>query len=251
MRSTRFIFLLLLALPLACKDGDTIEDIGSYTITTKDFENHYSTYLDKIARMANAEKSTLARLMCNPEQTPENPMWRDVVRNLEPKEYYESYRDLRIVEQAARKDNFLDDPQIKRIIEQVTLEAIAQLYIQKKMEERIKITEEEKSSKCVEMRQKFPQEFGPLSLDECLKYAEGFLKRDRMQQEFPRLRDEIKESITINKNQKFDKTDFLANKIEAYRVMKKTGGCEAASSTPATNNKPLPLPAPNTGIRPQ
>ena len=236
----RILMLFILTLPLACKDGETIEDIGSYSITTKDFENHYSVLVEKVAQLRNGDKSTFARLMCHPERMPDDPYLREVVRNLEPKEFYERYREMRIIEQAARKENFQDDPIVKRMMEQAQLEVLTSLFVMKKLEKRIKISDEESAAKCVELRQKLPDQLGPLTLDECKKIAQGFIREERMRTEMPRVREEIKESVTISKNQKFDRDDFLANKLETYKVLKKTGGCDADSAGPALETPAKP-----------
>jgi hypothetical protein len=133
---------------------------------------------------------------------------------------------MRIIEQAARKENFQDDPIVKRMMEQAQLEVLTSLFVMKKLEKRIKISDEESAAKCVELRQKLPDQLGPLTLDECKK--------------MPRVREEIKESVTISKNQKFDRDDFLANKLETYKVLKKTGGCDADSAGPALETPAKP-----------
>ena len=43
----------------ACKEGEKIETIGNHTITTKEYERYYEGYVEKTARMANAERTRL------------------------------------------------------------------------------------------------------------------------------------------------------------------------------------------------
>lgn len=224
----------------ACKDGETIEDIGKYTITTADFEAHYQAHVESQAYIQNAEKSTFAHYMCHPERAPDNMFLRGLLRSLEPKVLYDSYREARIVEQAARQENFQDDPLVQRMMEQAQLQILTRLYIMKKLEKRIKVSDEEANAKCVELRKKAPEQFGSLTLEECKKVGFGFIREERMQGEYQKVLDEIKESVTIKKNQKFDRDDFLGNKIEAYRALRKSGGCEEPNSTPAAPATPAP-----------
>ena len=96
----------------------------------------------------------------------------------------------------------------------------------------------EANAKCVELRKKAPEQFGSLTLEECKKVGFGFIREERMQGEYQKVLDEIKESVTIKKNQKFDRDDFLANKIDACKALRKSGGCEEPNSTPAPLTTP-------------
>lgn len=225
---------------LSCKDGDTIEEIGKYTITTSDFAAHYEAHVESQAYIQNAEKSTFAHYMCHPERAPDNVFLRGLLRSLEPKVLYDSYREARIVEQAARQENFQDDPLVQRMMEQAQLQILTRLYIMKKLEKRIKVSDEEGMAKCTELRKKAPDQFGTLTLEECKKVGFGFIREERMQGEYQKVLDEIKESVQIKKNQKFDRDDYLANRIDAYKALRRTGGCEEPSSTPAQQTPAAP-----------
>lgn len=214
--------------------GEEIETIGSKTITTGDYEDYYTTYVEKAARFANAEKSTLFKLMCNPDQVPASQLIQDLIQKLQPENNYEEYRQMRIYEQAARAEGFHERPVIKKIIDQVVLETIVRLYMQEKMEEKVKITTEQKQEKCNELRRQYPQKVASLPLDTCLYIAEGILKQEIFIREDPRLREELKEGVVIKKNPKFDRDDYFKNKFSLYNTIRKEGGCAVETNqTPA------------------
>ncbi|MCB1304485.1 MAG: hypothetical protein KDK37_09415 [Leptospiraceae bacterium] len=225
----------------ACKDGEEIERIGNHTITTKEFENYYDAFIEKTARMANAEKKTLVNFVCNPDQVPaDRPELMALVAQLDPKNSYERYRDMRIVEQMAIEDGFTERPMVKQIMEQVRLEVLSQLYVMDKLENRIKITEQQKEARCQEIRERFGARAASMTLDKCLEYAEATLKQDIMRQEYQKIQDDIKEQVTVKKNENFDRDAFLKNDITTYNEMRKTGGCDAIDLTESKDSKDSP-----------
>jgi hypothetical protein len=233
------IILTILALSLfsgfACgKGGEEIEKIGSHKITTKDYEDYYSAYVEKASIFTGADKKTLYKFMCNPDQAG-NPMIQELLEKLKPENNYEEYRQMRNIEQAAKKDGFMDKPEIKEILSQVVLETTVRLYLQQKMDERIKISVEEKQGACEQLRKEYPDRVGPLPLEDCLYAGEMYIKQSRMRKEEAKLRDEIKESVTIDKNKGFDKDKYLKEKIEYFKTIQKEGGCSAepVSAAPA------------------
>ncbi len=223
---------------VACKDrGKVIETIGKDTITTEKFENYYSTYIEKASRLANADKETLYKLMCNPEQIPPDPAIRELIGGLIPENNYEKFRDMKIIEQAALSESFQDRPVIKEILEQVYMETLVNLYVQEKIQEKIKISETEKEQKCNDLRKERPEQMAGLTLDQCLKVAERFLKMEIVQREYPKIIEGIKESVQIKKNNDFDRDNFLKNDMKLYNDIRKTGGCvdqPSANQTPVT-----------------
>ncbi|MDH5656488.1 MAG: hypothetical protein OEZ34_11300 [Spirochaetia bacterium] len=209
----------------ACKKGELIEEIGSYKVTTAEYEDYYTTYVDKASIIARSEKSTLYKLMCNPDQIPPHPVLHELFKQLDPKENYKDYREMKIIEQVAKAEGFTDDPVVKKIIEQTVLETVVKLYFQKKLDQRIKISMDDKTARCDELRRTYPQKMAPLPLETCLYFAEGFLKEEIIEREGPRLRDEIKEGVAIVKNKEFDRDDYLENKMPVFNTIKKEGGC--------------------------
>lgn len=226
---------------VACKDrGKVIETIGKDTITTDKFESYYSTYIEKASRLANADKETLYKLMCNPEQIPPDPAIRELIGGLIPENNYEKFRDMKIIEQAALNESFQDRPVIKEILEQVYMETLVNLYVQEKIQEKIKISETEKEQKCNDLRKERPDQMAGLTLDQCLKVAERFLKMEIVQREYPKIIEGIKESVQIKKNNEFDRDNFLKNDMKLYNDIRKTGGCV---DEPSANQTPV-APAP-------
>lgn len=239
-KTTLLLALLITAawlIPSCGKGGEKIETIGNHQITTQEYEDYYSTYLEKASRFANAEKSTLYKLMCQPDQVPPNPILQDMLIKLNPENNYEEYRQMRIIEQVAKKEGFTTRPVVQKIIDQVVLETLVRLYLQEKMDERIKITLEEKQSKCEELRKEYPRRVGSLPLDTCLYIADGILKQEIMAREEPRLREEIKESVSVEKNTKFNRKDYLTKKLDLYQTMKKEGGCSMLDEDGSDENK--------------
>jgi hypothetical protein len=214
----------------AKSSGELMEEITYNSqgakITTKDFEDYYVTFVEKAARFANAEKSTLYRMICNPDQIPNDPMVRELIAKLDPQYNYEDFRMMRVIEMAAKNEDFDDKPHVRALIEQQKFDTVVRLYVQEKMDERIKISEEQKKQKCDELRRQFPK-IGSLPIDNCLMIADGVLKRDIMIQEGPRLQEEIREMVEVRKNSEFSKEDFLKTQIAAFNELKKEGGCAA------------------------
>jgi hypothetical protein len=215
------------------KGGSEIETIGNYKITTKDFADYYSAYFEKAAIFTGADKKTLSKFICNPDQAG-NPMIQELLEKLKPENNYEEYRQMRIIEQVAKKDGFTDKPEIKEILNQVVLETTVRLFLQAKMDERIKISTDEKQKACEQLRKEYPDKVGPLPLDDCLYAGEMFLKQNMMRKEEAKLRDEIKESVTINKNKDFDREKFLKNDVDFYKTIKKDGGCSTEAPAAVT-----------------
>ena len=218
----------------ACKEGEKIETIGNHTITTKEFERYYEGYIEKTARMANAEKKTLIRFICNPDDIQRMPPEaQQALIMLNPEYNYSQYREMRIIEQRAMEEGFTDRPMVKEILEQVRLDALSKLYLMDKVEQNIKISEGQKEQRCQEIRERFGAQAAAMTIDDCLDYAEATLKQEIMKREFAKVRDEMKERVTIDVNDNFDKDAFLKDGIPAYNEMRKAGGCYPDGGAPA------------------
>ncbi len=223
MKKKSIIVLLLLS--FFCKEqGVKIEQIGKESITTTKFEIYYETYIEKASRLANAEKKTLFELMCNPEKIPQDPAIQEMIMGLEPKNSYQKYREMKIIEQAAKLEGFDKKPIIKNILEQVLLETLVNLYIQEKMQNQIKISDTQIENKCQELR-KQDRRIENLNVEQCLKFAEAVLKQEIIKVEYPKLMNEIKESVQIQKNFEFDKDKYLEEGITLFKEMQKIGNC--------------------------
>lgn len=210
----------------SCQKGKTIEEIGNHSMTTSDFNEYYNTRLERVTRLANIDKKSVAKYMCSAA----HPFERQIAEELDPEQTYKKYRDLRMVEQVANLDGFMDRPVIKRIVEQAVLEQIAQLYLQEKMEKYIKITAEQKEDKCRELKQSDPGRYGPLPLDQCIAFAERLLVSEQFKKYQPILIEEIKERVQVKKNVNFDKDEYLRKDVEGYRSLRRSGGCPVDDS---------------------
>ncbi len=225
MKYKYILNLSLIFLASFCKEkGSLIETIGNDKVYTQDFETYYETYIEKASRLANAEKKTLYELMCNPEKIPQDPAIQELIAGLYPENAYQKYREMKIVEQAARLENFDKRPIVRNIIDQVVMETIVNLYIQEKMQEKFKITNEQIEQKCSELRNK-DKRIQSLPIDQCLKIAEASIKQEIIRTEYPKLINDIKESVQVKKNDQFNKDYFLQNEIKLYKEAKKIGGC--------------------------
>ena len=219
---------------IGCKKGQTIEELGNYVVTTDDFNQYYNTQLERVTRLANVQKETVARALCAPSQ----PFEREIADAMDPERTYKKYRDSRIVEQVAQLDGFMDRPVIKRIVEQAMLEMVIQLYIQEKMEKHIRFTTEQKEEKCRELRQRDAARFGPLPLDQCVSFAERLLANEEFKRKYPQLMEEIKERVAVKKNAQFNKDDYIKKNVEGYRALRKSGGCPVDESPAGAGTKP-------------
>ena len=229
--------LLLLALlataAVACKRGQTVEELGNYVVTTDDFNEYYNTQVERLTRLANVDKATVARALCSAS----HPMERQIADEMDPENTYKKYRQLRIVEQVAQLDGFMDRPVVKRILHQFMLEQAAQLYIQEKLEKYMRFTPEQKEEKCRELRVRDPGRFGPLPLDQCVTLAERVLVSEETKKRYGPVMDEIKERVAVKKTT-FNKDEYLKNNVEGYRALRKSGGCAIDESAPAGGMKP-------------
>lgn len=225
MKNKIIIMLITTILIKGCKEkGNIIETIGKDNITTTTFETYYETYIEKASRLANAEKKTLYELMCNPEKVPQDPAIQELIAGLYPENAYQKYREMKIIEQAAKQEGYDKKPTIKNILEQVLLETLVNLYIQEKMQEKIKVSSEQIEKRCEDLR-KQDKRFVALTIEQCLKIAEASLKQDLIRQEYPKIINEIKESVQIKKNTQFDKDKYLKEDIKLFKEAQNIGGC--------------------------
>ena len=220
--------------------GEVIETIGSYKLTTTEFEEYYETFLEKFARTQNVDKKSIAKFICEPETSINPRVARQVAFMMDPTNTYKSMRDARMVEQVADQEGFSKKPIIKRLLEQSRLETLTRFFVQEKMEKYLKFTDEEIALKCDELRKKSPERFGVMPIDVCKQQAKRFMAEKVMQTKYNELIGNIKEGVQVTKNADFDKDGYLLERnIPAYISLKKEGGCYNSS-------KPADLPPANT-----
>jgi len=241
-------FLILpsvLLFATSCGKREVIEEIGDSEVTTKVYEDYYTTYLEKMVRLGNVEKKNLYNWICHPEEGP--PGTRALLQGLDPQNNYREFRDNLTVEAVARAEGFQDRPIVRQILEQVQRELLVRLYLAEKMDSRIRISEDEKKKKCEELRREYPDRVAHLTIEQCLQFAESQLKDAIMVKEYPKLIEEVKEGVKITRNPNFNRDEYLDKKFEIYRTMRREGGCEANSSQATPNSTPVqpgqPAPA--------
>jgi len=208
------------------KKGEVIEDIGNFSITTHDFEDYYNTTLEMTTRLVNVDKKSIAEFICEPDNPSHPGQAQELVKRMIPENSYSKYRDLHMVAEVAKLDGFTDRVIVKKIVELNRLEVIAQLYIQEKMEKYLKFDLKQKETKCEELRKRYPRRMGHVPYDKCIKYAESLLKVEILKRKQPVLITEIKERVTVKKNNKFDKDNYLKKNVKAYNSLRRIGGCE-------------------------
>ncbi|MCB1175249.1 MAG: hypothetical protein KDK39_16860 [Leptospiraceae bacterium] len=209
-----------------CNKGEVMEKIGNSSITTDDFESYYEAEVEKISRIYSTDKKYLYQLICDPRT--------GAIERFKPELVWEKYRDSRMILEVADDDKFLDNPRIQKIIENARNEAIAQLYVNEKFIEKVKISEEDKEKKCEELRAQDPARFGPLTLDDCKNQAFMALKGQYYKQYAGKIQDEIKERVQVAPNKDFDIDKYLKDGVQLYNTIRKEGGCEAPAGNTTT-----------------
>jgi hypothetical protein len=223
-------FAVLLATPLRVfseKASRIMETIDTVEITTDAFETYYRTSVELATRVSNADRTTLYKLVCNPDLAP-NAQYRDMVQQLQPENSYAQFRDNRMIRILAEKDGLLDRPIISDILEHTRNQTIAQLYLHEKVWERIKITPADTRRKCQELRDLDPQRVGPLSNEDCRKVAEGALKASQYHRALPEVYATLKKRVMIQSGDNFDRARYFAHELPLYQAIKKSGGCAAS-----------------------
>ena len=137
-----------------------------------------------------------------------------------------------MIKTAADKSGFTTRADIKNIVKYLEMQTISQLYITEQVEKKIKITDEDASNKCKDLREKDPR-MKSVTLDRCLQIGRGVLKQEESQKILPKVLERVKEGISIKHNEKFDLEQYL-----------KTGG-DKSESKPETKTEEKPVtPAP-------
>lgn len=230
LRTSILVGCLLVAYNVSgCNQGDVIESIGNDGITTADFESYYEAEIEKISRMNNVKKKQLYEMICDPRM--------DGKKIFQPKNVYEKYRQSRIILSVANEENFLEDPRIQQIIENARNEAIAQLFVNQKFSEIVKISEDDKDKTCQDLRSREPARFGPLPIEDCKREAEKFLMAKLYRENAMKIQNDIKERVKIDLNKDFDKDEYLISGVALYNTIRKEGGCEAGTNTEEADAK--------------
>ena len=179
--------------------------------------------MELTGRMAGSGRKAVARLVCD-ESSP-------LSAALKPENHYAQYRDTLIIAQVAKEEGFLEKPEVKLMMEQSRLQTIAQLYINEKIMQKVKISQKDKLKTCQELRVQEPSKMAPLSLEDCLDVSAGVLKRRRAKEKGAEILGEVKERIAVKKNENFDRDAYL-EAMAIYRDVRKEGNCPLPSLEP-------------------
>jgi hypothetical protein len=209
---TLISFLFLVAVFSCNRDESTvIETIDGDKITVNRFERDYEIALETFSRQYNIEKKTLIEDILAKDIKDLPQEIQQIHYQLDKKNFYEnSYRDFLIVAKAADKSGFTNRSDIKNILEFMRIQTISQLYILEELEKRVKVSDEEVKEECERLRKKSP-EAAAKPLSDCLKYARGQLKLNYFNQNKDKVKDRIKEMVSIKRNETFDLEEFLKN----------------------------------------
>ena len=192
-----------------CEDDSSsvIETLDGEKITVKNFETTYETAIESMSRMQNVEKENLIKIVSTDIDELDEQL-KSVNYQFQPKNFYDNYRNMYMIKAAADKSGFSTRADIKNIAKYLEMQTISQLYIQEQVEKKIKITDEDATVKCKELREKDPR-MKSVTLDRCLQIGRGVLKQEETQKILPKVLERVKEGISIKHNDKFDLEQYL------------------------------------------
>lgn len=202
---------------IACNQSNSpvIEIIDNEKITLERFELDYDAALEAFSRQNNIEKKTLIEDIINkdPKELPKE--MQSIHYQFQKHNFYENfYRDMIIRAKAAEKSGFTSRPEIKRMLEFMRLQYISQIYFLEEFEKRFKVTEEEVRSECEQLRKNNVQ-LASRPLSDCLNYARASLKMKYIEENQAKIRERIKEGISIKRNENFDLEEYLKNQTQS------------------------------------
>ncbi|MEM7179855.1 MAG: lipoprotein LipL31 [Spirochaetota bacterium] len=206
-----FIFLFNMC---TCDQGGStnspvIEVLDSHKITVKQFDDAYETAIESLSRTQNIEKKNLIDWISKDiSEVPDQ--FKGLNQQFQKKNFYDNYRQMMMIKIVADKTNFTTRPDIKRILDQVTMQTISSLYIQEQVEKKLHITEKQIEAECGRLRKENAQ-FSAMDINRCMMIAKGFLKRRESEKIVPKVMERIKERISIKHNDKFDLDEYLKN----------------------------------------
>lgn len=198
---------------LGCNQDDSpvIETIDGEKITVKRFERDYEIALDTFSRQYNIEKKTLIDDILSKDIKDLPQQLQQIHYQFDKKNFYEnSYRDFLIIAKAAEKSGFTNRTDIKNILEFMRIQTLSQLFILEELEKKIKISEDDVKAECEKLRKSSP-EAASKPLSDCLKFARGELKLQYFKQNQDKVKDRIKEGVSIKHNDAFDLDEYLKN----------------------------------------
>jgi len=218
-----------------CEDDNSsvIETLDGEKLTVKKFETTYETAIESMSRMQNVEKENLIKIVATDIDELDEQL-KAVNYQFQPKNFYDNYRNMYMIKAAADKSGFSTRADIKNIVKYLEMQTVSQLYIQEQVEKKIKITDEDATIKCKELREKDAR-MKSVTLDRCLQIGRGVLKQEESQKILPKVLERVKEGISIKHNDKFDLEQYL--KTGPSILKKESKEKESEKSEPKTENK--------------
>jgi hypothetical protein len=210
-----FLNILLFLFFTSCTQQDNsqwIETIENDKITTDRIKRAFDTEIEYLSRQQSIEKNNLIEIINKDVDELEDQL-KPIHQKFQKKNFYNTYKSMLIVKNAAEKTGFSNRPDIKDIIEYVRTQTISQLYLQEEIEKRIKISDEDANKECQNLRNKDPR-FKVLTIDKCIMVARGYLKNELSNREFQYTLDKIKERLVYKTNDKFDIDEYLKNESD-------------------------------------
>ena len=212
----KIIYIVSILFLLNCGDDNSavIETLDGDKLTVKKFETAYETAIESMSRMQNIEKENLIKIISKErDEINDNDQFsRQIYEQFQKKNFYDNYRNMLMVKKAADKAGFTSRPEIKSIVGFLEMQTISQLYITEQIEKKIKITDEEASNKCKELREKDAQ-LKNLPLDKCVQYGRGYIKAEQTRENLPKIYERVKEGIAIKHNEKFDLDQYFKSGV--------------------------------------
>lgn len=207
---------VLIVFFLSCNQNNSpvIEIIDNEKITLERFEQDYEIALETFSRQNNIEKKTLEEIINkDPKELPKE--MQSIHYQFQKNNFYENfYRDMIIRAKAAEKSGFTSRPEIKRMLEFMRLQYISQIYFLEEFEKRFKVTDDEVRSECEQLRKNNVQ-LASRPISDCLNYARASLKMKYIEENQVKIRERIKEGISIKRNESFDLEEYLKNQKQA------------------------------------
>ncbi len=207
-----FLFFLIFSLS-SCNNDDSsvIEVLDGEKLTVKRFEEDYEVALETFSRQNNVEKKNLIDEILSKDFNELPRQLQQISFQFQKKNFYDNYRNMRMISIAADKSGFSTRKDIKQIVDYMRMQTIAQLYLQEEVEKKIKIDETQVRTECEELRKTRP-EVAAKPLNDCITFARAKLKAEETEKLIPKVLERIKEGISIKHNEKFDLDEYLKSK---------------------------------------
>ena len=203
----------------------------------------YETAIESMSRMQNVEKENLIKIVSTDIEELDEQL-KSINYQFQPKNFYDNYRNMYMIKTAADKSGFTTRADIKNIVKYLEMQTISQLYITEQVEKKIKITDEDASNKCKDLREKDPR-MKSVTLDRCLQIGRGVLKQEESQKILPKVLESVKEGISIKHNEKFDLEQYLKTGPSILKKDAKEKEGDKSESKPETKTEEKPVtPAP-------